>query len=182
MFLHITSPKHPGSHKRATRESSGSPGADFDCVNGLALPSSTVHPEFVSPPSSDQDIHQPDTYHAVFHYLLLHALDLERSYLMAIDQRPNSRGETAVNTSIGFLCVAAFFVLTRCFARFGIQKTWGSDDLVIICALALSLVLTILIAEGSAPFSPLPTFRLLTFSRGTLWHGPALRLAAARGV
>ena len=104
------SPKHPGSHKRATPETSGSPGADFDCVNGLALPSSTVHPEFVSPPSSDQDIYQPDTYPAVFHYLLLHALDLERSYLMAIDQRPNSRGETAVNTSIGLLCCCLFLV------------------------------------------------------------------------
>ena len=35
-------------------------------------------------------------------------------------------------------------MILRCIARFGLVRTWGADDVLIICSLALSVAFTVL--------------------------------------
>ena len=57
-------------------------------------------------------------------------------------QASNSRGDRAVATSALFLAIAGLFVTARCITRFGLVRTCGADDVLIICSLALSIAFT----------------------------------------
>lgn len=65
---------------------------------------------------------------------------------MATSQASDSRGATAVSTSIAFVAIAGAFVAVRCVARAGLIRRFGVDDFLIVWAVAMSATLTALIA------------------------------------
>jgi hypothetical protein len=65
---------------------------------------------------------------------------------MATSQASDSRGATVVSTSIAFVAIAGAFVTLRCIARTGLLRIFGIDDFLIVWAVALSAILTGLIA------------------------------------
>lgn len=57
----------------------------------------------------------------------------------------SSRGAEAVATSIAFVAIAGATVATRVFVRLYLVSNWGADDALVVCSLAMSIALTILI-------------------------------------
>lgn len=57
----------------------------------------------------------------------------------------DAHGRSAFNTSVVFDAVAAVFVLGRCIARFGMVRTCGADDVLILSAFVAAVAFTALV-------------------------------------
>lgn len=57
----------------------------------------------------------------------------------------DARGRHAFNTSLAFDAVAAIFVTGRCIARFGMVRTCGADDVLILVAFISALIFSVLV-------------------------------------
>lgn len=64
---------------------------------------------------------------------------------MAATNDANSRGAEAVTTAFVLVALAAFFAILRMYGRVFLVKKPGIDDLLLLCALAFSAALAVLI-------------------------------------
>jgi hypothetical protein len=66
---------------------------------------------------------------------------------MAATGGPNPRGVEAVTTAFVLVALAAFFAILRMYSRVMLVKKPGIDDLLLLCALAFSAALAVLIQD-----------------------------------
>ena len=93
---------------------------------------------------------------------------------MADSQASDSRGVTAVLTSIAFVAIAGTFVSLRCVARAGLLRRCGADDFLLVWAFALSATLTALIAIRQCFSHVCPAVLAEHIPRAKTWPWQAL--------